>query len=204
MPKPTLPAGAERRAFIVDALGIEMRDANGVQVPLIRGHAAVFDQLSQDLGGFRERIAPGAFAKSITSQDVRALWNHNSDYVLGRRGAGTLRLQEDSKGLAIEIDPPDTQWAKDLQVSMQRGDINQMSFGFFTRNDKWSKVDGEWVRTLLEVEVVEVSPVTFPAYLGTDVSARTLEAYRAAQAADVVPPDVVPVSVLRHKLDLLT
>ncbi len=203
MNKPVLPAGAERRAFVADSLCVEMREAGGAQVPLIRGHAAVFDQLSEDLGGFRERIAPGAFAKTITAHDVRALWNHNRDFVLGRRGAGTLRLQEDIKGLAIEIDPPATQWANDLQVSMRRGDINQMSFGFFTLSDKWAKVDGEWIRTLLEIELIEVSPVTFPAYLGTDVSARTLESYRAAQAADVAPPNVVPVSVLRHKLDLI-
>lgn len=202
MPKPEIASGAESRAFVADSLVVEMRGDDSDKKAVMRGHAAVFDLLSEDLGGFRERIAPGAFAKTIVNQDPRALWNHNSDYVLGRRGAGTLRLQEDSKGLAIEIDPPATQWAKDLAVSMQRGDVNQMSFRFMVINDKWAKVDGEWIRTLLEVELVEVSPVTFPAYLQTDVSARALEGLRSAQAAEVVPPQVVPVSVLRRKLEL--
>jgi len=185
----------ERRTYFADELRVD-----GGDTPLIRGHAAVFDLPSEDLGGFRERIAPGAFAKTIQSADVRALFNHNPDYVLGRNKAGTLRMSEDSKGLAIEIDPPDTQFARDLAVSMRRGDINQMSFGFRTLSDKWAKVDGEWLRTLLEVELFDVSPVTYPAYPQTDVAARSLEAARQAEE----PPDLSRIALMRRRLDLIS
>ena len=168
----------ERRAYVADELRIDTEEGQALK---IHGHAAVFDTLSEDLGGFFERIAPAAFARTIQSGDVRALFNHNPDYVLGRNKAGTLKLTEDSKGLAIEIDPPDTQFARDLLVSMARGDINQMSFGFRTLNDKWQKVDGEWIRTLLEVELVDISPVTFPAYPQTDVAVRSLEVAQAEE-----------------------
>ncbi|QLI80801.1 HK97 family phage prohead protease [Chitinibacter fontanus] len=190
----------ECRGFTVDSIKVEQR-SEGVAA-LIQGHAAVFDQLSEDLGGFRERIAPGAFAKTIQKLDQRALWNHNTDYVLGRRGAGTLRLREDSKGLAIEIDPPDTQYARDLMVSMQRGDVDQMSFAFATISDRWDKVDGEWIRTLLEVDLFEVSPVTFPAYSQTDVSARALDGFAAARASEQPPADH-DLALRRMRLDLV-
>src|SRR3990167_3100953 len=179
----------ERRLFVPDQLRLQA--ATETDVAVIRGHAAVFNQLSDDLGGFREQIAPGAFANSIKSRDVRALLNHNSDMVLVRLGAGTLRLAEDEQGLSIEIDPPGTTFAADLLVSMQRGDIDQMSFGFVTISDQWLKVDGEWVRTLLEVDLYEVSPVTFPAYPQTSVSARSMEAWSQAKDAELPkPPDV--------------
>lgn len=143
--------------------------------PKITGHAAVFNQWSEDLGGFREIIRPGAFAKTIKEADVRALFNHDPNYVLGRNKAGTLRLEEDKKGLAIEIDPPDTQWARDLTTSIQRGDIDQMSFGFRTVKDKWGD-DGETnQRELLEVELFDVSPVTYPAYPQTSVGVRSID-----------------------------
>lgn len=180
----------ERRLYIPDQLRLQA--ASESEAAMIRGHAAVFNQLSEDLGGFREQIAPGAFANTIKNRDVRALLNHNSDMVLGRLGAGTLRLAEDDNGLSIEIDPPDTTYANDLLVSMKRGDINQMSFGFLTISDSWNKVDGEWVRTLLEVDLFEVSPVTFPAYPQTSVSARSLDAWSQAKAAADQPPAIAP------------
>jgi HK97 family phage prohead protease len=171
------------RRVITSAFKVETRaDAPSK----ISGHAAKFDVLSEDLGGFRERIAPGSFAKTIQSADVRALFNHDANFVLGRNKAGTLRLSEDSAGLAIEIDAPTTALINDLVLApMQRGDINQMSFGFRTLQDKWAKLDGEWVRTLLEVELFDVSPVTYPAYPQTDVAVRSLE--EAIKAA--APPD---------------
>lgn len=177
MTKPT-----ERRV-IVSTLRVETR----ADLPSkIFGHAAKFDVLSEDLGGFRERIAPGTFAKTIQSADVRALFNHDVNFVLGRNKSGTLRLSEDSAGLAIEIDAPQTQLINDMVLApMQRGDINQMSFGFRTLQDKWAKLDGEWVRTLLEVELFDVSPVTYPAYAQTDAAVRSLEAaVKAAMPVD--------------------
>jgi HK97 family phage prohead protease len=141
--------------------------------PRIVGHAAVFDQLSEDLGGFREKVVKGAFRKTLREADVRALLNHDSNYVLGRNTAGTLRVKEDKEGLAVDIDPPDTTWARDLLVSMERGDINQMSFGFRVVKEEWDDTDkANVVRTLSEVELFDVSPVTYPAYPQTSVSVK--------------------------------
>lgn len=174
----------EIRSFALDEIRIEERAGK----KLIRGHAAVFNQLSEDLGGFREQIAPGAFAEAITTDDIRALFNHNADYVLGRNLAKTLALSEDARGLAIEIEPPDTQVARDLMVSMSRGDITQMSFGFTVRpnGQNWAKADdGTVVRTLTRVRLYDVSPVTYPAYPQTDVAVRELRAWQEGQNAGV-------------------
>ena len=142
----------------------------------IAGHAARFNSMSQDLGGFTERIAPGAFAKSLMNADVRALWNHDANIVLGRNKAGTLRLLEDSEGLYFEVDMPDTQLVRDMVVSpIERGDVSQCSFGFYTINDSWENVDGKVVRTLLECDLLDVSPVTYPAYNSTDVAMRSAQ-----------------------------
>jgi uncharacterized protein len=155
---------------------IELR-VEGGESPKIVGHAAVFDKWSEDLGGFREKIRAGAFKKTIKEADVRALFNHDPNFVLGRNKAGTLSLAEDDKGLAISIDPPDTQWARDLTTSIERGDIDQMSFGFRTIKDQWTtpKEGNENQRELLEVELFDVSPVTFPAYPQTDVGVRSVD-----------------------------
>ena len=138
----------------------------------IVGHAAVFNKLSVPMMGFREKIEPGAFRESIEKDDIRALFNHNADYVLGRTKAGTLRLKEDDIGLYIEIDPPETTFAKDLMVSIKRGDVDQMSFGFTVLDEEWGKQDSEQVRVLKRVQLWDVSPVTFPAYPQTDVKVR--------------------------------
>lgn len=144
------------------------------------GHAAMFNSFSRDLGGFREVITPGAFKRAITeNQDVRALWNHDANHVLGRTTAGTLRLSEDDKGLAIEIDLPNTSAANDLRESIGRGDVDQMSFAFITRSDEWTDqvLDGKRtiVRELRDVDLFDVSPVTYPAYEATDIALRGLE-----------------------------
>jgi HK97 family phage prohead protease len=139
---------------------------------MMRGYAAVFDQLSLPLGwGFREKIRAGAFAASL-ADDVRALWNHNPDYVLGRSTNNTLRLNEDDLGLRIEIEPPATQLAQHFMANIERGDVNQMSFLFRALDEEWDEIDGELVRTLTKVKLYEVSPVTFPAYPQTSVSVR--------------------------------
>lgn len=171
----------ERRAWGA----IEFRAAGEDSPPRIRGHAAVFNELSEDLGGFREKIAPGAFSRTLGA-DVRALINHDPNLVLGRSTAKTLRMSEDADGLAVEIDLPDTAPARDLAASMERGDVNQMSFGFRTIEDKWDEVDGRIERTLLRVDLFDVSVVTFPAYPQTDAAMRSLEAWKA----DAAPPDL--------------
>ena len=160
----------EVRTFTLDDIEVRSEDDK----PKIKGHAAVFDRLSEDLGGFREKIAPGAFAKTIKKSDIRALFNHDPNYVLGRNTAGTLILEEDERGLAIEIDPPDTSFAKDLMVSIGRRDITQMSFAFKTIKDSWENQDKkESIRTLEEVDLFDVSPVAYPAYPQTDVKVRS-------------------------------
>ena len=171
----------ERRFLALDGLAVEQRD-DGVR--RIVGHAAIFNSLSEDLGGFREKIAPGAFAEAIGRDDVRALWNHDANFVLGRVRAGTLTMREDERGLAVEIDPPNTQWANDLLVSMARGDVTQMSFGF--RVDRggqtWEKTDAGSVRTITRASLFDVSPVTYPAYTDTDVAVRSLAEWQAEAA----------------------
>lgn len=166
----------ERRAFNVS----ELRAAT--ESRMITGHAAVFDQLSEELFGFREQIAPGAFEESVGQDDIRALWNHDANFVLGRNTSGTLSLHEDARGLAVRIDAPETQWADDLLVSIRRGDISQMSFGFITLQDEWAfdHEDDMVIRTLVKVRLFDVSPVTFPAYPRTDVTVakRSLEAFK--------------------------
>jgi len=154
----------------------------------IIGYAAVFNAPSEDLGGFREYIAPGAFSRTLKEgADVRALYNHDPNYVLGRTKSGTLELSEDKKGLRIANTPPDTQWARDLTVSIERGDVDQMSFGFIARKDQWEEGEGEGgskkvTRTLLDVDLVDVSPVTFPAYPDTTVAVRSMDAWKTATA----------------------
>jgi HK97 family phage prohead protease len=142
----------------------------------IRGYAAVFDAMSQPLFGFREIIRKGAFKKTIKDGDIRALWNHDPNYVLGRKSARTLRLEEDDKGLLSRIFPPDTQWARDLMTSIERGDVSQMSFGFRTVKDHWLPPgdDGLPIRELLSCQLFDVSPVTYPAYPQTEVHVRAL------------------------------
>ena len=140
----------------------------------IIGHAAVFDTPVSIGGWFDEVVRKGAFVESIKTDDIRALLNHDPNYVLGRNKAGTLYLEEDENGLLIDNDPPDTQWARDLKVSMKRGDIDQMSFGFRAVEEKWTTRDGQPdLRELLKVKLYDVSPVTYPAYEETDVQVRT-------------------------------
>ena len=146
----------------------------------IEGHAAVFDSWSETLGGifpFKEKVRKGAFEESIGRDDIRALFNHDPNYVLGRNRAGTLELVEDDVGLRVRITPPDTSWARDITTSIRRGDISQMSIGFVVEDDEWSSKDGIDTRELKKVRLFDVSPVTFPAYTATDVGVRAMQEY---------------------------
>ena len=143
----------------------------------IFGYAAKFGVRSADLGGWCEIIAPDAFKASLASNpDVRGLFNHNPDHILGRTTAGTMRLSTDDTGLAYEIDPPDTQVARDLMVSMQRGDISQSSFGFVCNDASWGydQATGMDVRTVKQAELFDCSPVTYPAYPDATSGVRSL------------------------------
>lgn len=147
----------------------------------IVGHAAVFDSWSETLRSFfpfKEKVRKGSFVKSIIEDDIRALFNHDPNYVLGRNKVGTLSLEEDDIGLRVRIIPPDTSWAKDLLISIKRGDISQMSIGFLVEEDKWSTDGGIDTRELIRVKLFDVSTVTFPAYAQTDVGVRAMDEYR--------------------------
>jgi HK97 family phage prohead protease len=142
----------------------------------IVGYAAKFaPNRSQDLGGFIEQIDPQAFTRSLKAgADVRALIDHNPSLILGRTLSGTLQLSTDSTGLLVEITPPDTSYSRDLMVSLERGDVTQMSFAFITKEDSWDKEESLNIRTLLDVDLHDVSAVTYPAYLNTEIGLRSL------------------------------
>lgn len=157
---------------------MEIREQDGRQV--IAGYAAVFNQPANLGNGITEVIEPGAFADSLANDgDVRALWNHDSSLVLGRTTANTLRVFEDAIGLAFEVSPPETTWASDALVSVRRGDVNQMSFGFTVPGggDAWQ---GN-TRILKRVNLMEVSVVAFPAYPQTSATVQQRAAELRAQ-----------------------
>ncbi len=159
---------------------VELRIKESENGSVIEGHAAVFDSWSETLGGifpFKEIVRKGAFSKSIGTDDIRALFNHDPNYVLGRNRSGTLELTEDDVGLKVRISPPDTSWARDVQTSIKRGDITQMSIGFLVEEDDWRTEKGMDIRELRQVKLFDVSPVTFPAYTSTDVGIRAMQEY---------------------------
>lgn len=134
------------------------------------GYAARFNAPT-DLGGFSEVIRPGAFKRSLASDDaqkIRAIYEHDGRSLLGRVGAGSLRLKEDAEGLAFEIDLPDTQLGRDLAVLVERGDVAGCSFGFVAQRDAWSGDD----RELLDVDLHEITITANPAYDTTTVQVR--------------------------------
>ncbi len=142
----------------------------------IVGHAAVFYDGTEatEFTLWRnavERIMPGAFDRALREKhDVRALFNHNVDNLLGRTAAHTLDLSIDNRGLAYEIDPPDTQLGRDVPISLERGDITGSSFAFQVLEETWREEEGDdgTVREIREITdigpLLDVGPVTFPAY----------------------------------------
>ena len=178
--------------------GVELREEGNTMTAI--GYASVFNRLSQNLGGFVERVAQGTFAKTIQEADVRALFNHDADQVLGRSKSGTLRMQEDEKGLRYEIDLPNTQLGRDLAVLLERGDVSGSSFGFQTVSDEWGTTeDGYPLRTLTEVKLRDVSPCVFPAYEASEASLRSLSEERSIDLAILV--DAAERNDLRSVLD---
>ena len=190
-------AGAYERRYTSESdiqLRVEGRDKT------IVGYAAVFNTEAEIAPGFMEEVAPGAFARALMEDDVRALWNHNADYVLGRTKSGTLRLSEDVRGLRYEVIPPDTAWARDLITLIKRGDINQSSFGFnVTKQDRKTEDNGRRMRRIIQsVKLYDVSPVTFPAYSETEVHVRRIGSEKDCfwldeESEEVIAiPEVVP------------
>lgn len=165
---------------------VELRDNGAGKPKTIRGYAALYESRSENLGGFVEVIQRGAF-DSVTSDDVRALFNHDANLILGRSKSGTLRIGTDERGLWYEVDADENQtYVRDLMIAMSRGDVDQSSFAFSVQREgqKWDESSGQTVRTITKVaRLYDVSPVTYPAYADTEASARSavLAEYRAAQ-----------------------
>jgi uncharacterized protein len=163
----------ERR---VEVSKLALRAApKGVASPgILEGYAAKFNSWSQDLGGFKEIIQPGAFDRALReNQDIRFLMNHDPSLVLGRCKSGTLGLTSDSIGLRFMCTLPDTQAGRDAHTLVKRGDVTQCSFAFRVapNGDSWNRQRTE--RTLLDVDLMDCSCVTYPAYLDTEVDARS-------------------------------
>lgn len=182
----------ERRA---SCYSLEVRAVTEGGKSKLTGYAAVYNVRSNPIGGsyyrFYEIVRPGAFKRALTGiDDVRCLVEHGGGLqTIGRTKSGTLRLSEDTRGLKFECDPPDTTAGKDIVSIIQRGDISQMSFGFRKLKDNWydeKSPDGTMceVRELLEVELFDVSPVTFPAYEPTEVALRSRDAAMAMRNGD--------------------
>jgi HK97 family phage prohead protease len=183
----------ETRVFTND---FEIRETSDGMT--LSGYAAVFNSNSEPLP-FIERIAPGAFKRSLRAKnDIKLLWNHDSSMVLGSTRAGTLRLSEDDKGLRVEADLPSTSFGLDAKISIQRGDVTGFSFGFTVppNGDTWNADGTE--RTLKSVRLLEVSTgVAFPAYPSTNGTAQVRSLEEIATAIEV---DLEMVTVALEKI----
>ena len=145
----------EQREFRMESM-----EHNG---DVVRGYAAVYDSDSEFMG-YYEQIEKGAF-DDVMNDDVRAYYNHDENYLLGRVSSGTLRIGTDKRGLYYEVDLPNTTYANDLVELMKRGDINQSSFAFLIGQDRWEERDGKTYRIIEKVSrLLDVSPVAQPAY----------------------------------------
>lgn len=159
--------------FNTEAIEVRKTDNGMVAV----GYAIRYNKLSQNLGGFVERFAPGSAEKTVKEQDIRALFNHESGALLGRRGANTLRISSDAEGVPYEIDLPDTTIGRDVAVLLERGDIVGASPGFraMPGGQEWGQTDnGFALRTLNEIMLAEISLVPNPAYLDSSAALRSL------------------------------
>ena len=159
---------------------VEQRAASGGGTELVGLAAPFYDgtpATEYELwSGVFERYMPGCF-NSIAEQDVRCLFNHDASLLLGRNKSGTLALNVTNRGLEYAVQVPDTTVGKDVMTLCSRGDITGSSCGFFVREERWIVVDGKReIRELLAVDVFDVSPVTYPAYEGTDAATRSTQA----------------------------
>ena len=158
---------------------VEQRSYNSetraVEGRTVEGYASVFNSMSEDLGGFREIILPGAF-KNALNDDIRALYNHDSNYLLARTASGTLEVKEDDKGLYYRFEMPNTSYGNDLLELYKRGDLTQSSFGFTVDKDSWRLEEGQHVRYIESVSsLFDVSAVVYPAYVQSSSGLRSAE-----------------------------
>lgn len=182
----------ETRIFEIDSLELRQGDGDGDTPPTLAGHAAVFDSLSEDLGGFREKIEPGAFKRTLEEQDtIHSFWSHDSAIPLGATSSGRLNLSEDKQGLAFELDG--RRLTPQQLDAVEAGEM-RMSFGFSVPKggDDWDDDEEPPVRTLTDVTLHEVSLVALPAYPDTSVAVRKLEQLRDERATANVEAEDSP------------
>lgn len=179
----------------------------------IEGYAAVFYSASDAGSEYRlwdnwyERIMPGAFDRALREkQDVRGLFNHDSNCLLGRTTAKTLRLAVDSKGLRYEIDVAETQSGRDTTISIERGDLSGSSFAFVPKRTVWIEEDDRIVRQIEDVDLFDVGPVTYPAYDSTSATVRSAEREALQQEIDewrrAHPGEAEAIAVRLRQLDV--
>ncbi len=182
---------AEAWEMRVTAGRVELRDSPSGGKMFV-GYAFRYGVESENLGGFVERVRPGAATKTVREQDLRGLFNHAPDNLLGRMGAGTLRMGDDGTGMGYQIDRPDTSLGRDLGVLVARGDVYGSSFTFQTvgaRGVSWSRTErGFPLREIVQMKMRDVGPVTFPAYPagGSEVALRSLAEARSLPFEEVI------------------
>jgi len=159
---------------------IELRAGRSGSPGALAGYAIVYDSLSQNLGGFVERVMPGAVDKSL-ADGVRVLarYNHDDNFLLGATDSGTVRLESDGIGLRYEVDLPDTTAGRDVAALAKRGDLRHSSFAFYVPpgGEDWGFTMGDYpLRSLTAIQLVDVAPVNTPAYLDTTAAMRSLAA----------------------------
>lgn len=176
------------------SLPVEFRETpNGLGT--LSGYASVFNRMSQNLGGFVERVDPAAFNKSLADQlPVLARYNHDDNHLLGTTEANTLTLEVDGTGLRYDVAIPDTTSGRDVRELAKRGDLRYSSFAFRTVADDWDFTpEGFPMRTLLAVQLVDVAPVNNPAYRDTTTGLRSLADrlhMDVAQVKDTAPEEL--------------
>lgn len=162
---------------------VQFRSTPQLRGRRLGGYAAVFGEIAPhtDLGP--EMLDVGSLDRALKNSDARSLWNHDTRFVLGRESAGTLRLHADSTGLEYEVDLPNTSYANDLRELVERGDVTGASFAFIP--DVTETRSGVLVHTDV-ADVVDVSPVTFPAYVGASTEARSLSLGAARRRSQLI------------------
>lgn len=162
---------------------------------VIVGYGALFNVEAVIGSWFREVMDPHCFDAAIERDDVRGLFNHDPNLILGRNKAGTLRLMADETGLRYEIDPPDTSYAADLAESIGRGDVTGSSFSFRATREEWTEPERGSadlpLRRVMECELYDVAPVTYPAYEETSVSLDARSKSSALAEASTAAPTPV-------------
>ena len=177
---------SEKRAINFEQGEVRFKDEDK---RTLEGYASIFNTPT-DLGNFSEVIVPGAFSRALSEgQDVRALVEHDPARIIGRTKNNTLELREDEKGLFTRIELPDTSVGRDLAALVERGDIDAMSFGFTVRSDRWERSEGKNVRYIEDVDLFDISAVSFPAYPDTEIALRSM-------------PEDKPDDLRRRRLDI--